>query len=182
MGSFWRHFGDKISIRKALSFRGRPRSERGSPRRPPQGQKAGFSLESCLKSRVDLLASGCLRELFWRPKWSQNGVKIDPKITKNAPRKSIGISTAKSVEQWSQNDSQKDPKWHQNCIKFQTCFRKVFLRVSCSRRPGHLGGRRRAGYLWHTGKTSKIKKSIDFVWEWCKFGNSAFWYPSKKLF
>ena len=124
LGSFWRHFGDKNLIRKVLRFRGRPRSERGSPRRPPQGQKAGFSLEGCLKSRVDLLASGCVRELFWRPKWSQNGVKIDPKITKNAPRKSIGISTAKVLN----NGAKMTPKRTQNGTKIALNFRLVSVR------------------------------------------------------
>ena len=144
LGSFWRHFGDKVLIRKVLRFRGRPRSERGSPRRPPQGQKAGFSLEGCLKSRVDLLASGCLRELFWRPKWSQNGVKIDSQITKNAPRKSLRISTAKVLK----SGAKMTPKRIPNGTKIHLISDLVsfsFLLIFEFRRPGHLGGRRGVG-------------------------------------
>ena len=78
------------------------------------------------------------------------------------------------------------PKQTQNCKKNALKFRLVFVqfffhcRVPAARSiRGSAGG---CLTLWHLCKTSKIKKIIDFVWEGCKFGNIAFWYPSKKLF
>ena len=63
-GPFWSHFGDilvaKFRYEKCFVFEHAP----WSPRSPPQGQKSGFSLEGCSKSRVALFASGCLRERF----------------------------------------------------------------------------------------------------------------------
>ena len=81
---------------------------------------------------------GAVLEAKMEPKLSQNRL---PNYQKRTSKISPNFD-CKSVENMSQNDSQTDPKWHQNCIKFQTCFRTDFLRVSCSRRPGHLGGRR----------------------------------------
>ena len=60
-----------------------------------QGEKPWFSLESCSKSRVDLFASGCLRERFRIPKWSQNGRQNPQKIIINTPRKSFRNSSPK---------------------------------------------------------------------------------------
>ena len=69
-----------------------------------------------------------------------------------------------------------------NDLKFGLFFVQFFFDF---RVPAAWSTRGSAGVgltLWAAGKTSKIKKIIDFVWEGCKFGNIAFWYPSKKLF
>ena len=109
-------------------------------------------------------------------------VRIDQNVLKNAPRKSIRISIPKV----SQKGGKWSPKRSQNRIKKSLKFRLAFVSFFLKLRVpsglviwGSAGG---WSTLWAAGKTSKIKKIIDFVWEGCKFGNIAFWYPSKKLF
>ena len=82
----------------------------GSPQPPPQSQKGGFSLEGCLKSRVALFASGCLRDWFWGPKWLQNG---RPNPLKSNQKRTSEIDPKiepKSVPKWSRNDPKMSPK------------------------------------------------------------------------
>ena len=100
----------------------------GSPQPPPQNQKGGFSLEVCLKSRVALFASGCLRDWFWRPKLLQNGRPNRPKGDQKHTSQIGPKIERKSVPKWSQNDSKMEPKWYQNLnLKFNDIFNDFWV-------------------------------------------------------
>ncbi len=88
--SFWSLFGFILGsfsspklMKNRIEFRRRFREGFWEPPGTLRGQKAGFSLEGCSKSKVDLLAPECLRGRLWRPKGSQNGAQKRPKINKN---------------------------------------------------------------------------------------------------